>query len=223
MNAYPVLLVKPFAGGEAPIPQDQHLLAERFHVAQDVRGQQHPATAADVADEGAQLPGLGRVEPCRGFVQDHHLGFVNERLGDAHPLRHALGEPAAETCAESPQVELPFDPLPGAACRFALHAPQSCGEIEVLVHGEIGVERRALRQQAEVTLGLAGVAVQIDSQDLHPAAGGAQGTAQQRQRGGFSGAVDAQQAEYLPAAQDQVEPFETLIAPVAAPQVAGLE
>jgi len=57
---------------------------------EDVRGQNDAVFLAEFADQVADLADLNRVEADGGFIEDHHLGRVNDGLGDADALLIAL-------------------------------------------------------------------------------------------------------------------------------------
>ena len=51
---------------------------------------------AELADQVAYAAKLTRVQARGRFVENHHVGFVHDGLGNAHPLTIALGEVAEQ-------------------------------------------------------------------------------------------------------------------------------
>ena len=75
--------------------------ADRLGVGQNVRAEEDGrAPIAQAEDELPHVAASERVQPRHRFVEEYHLGIVDERLGDADSLQHALGE--------APQLEPPL-------------------------------------------------------------------------------------------------------------------
>ena len=86
------------ASATLPLPDDATLAhdgdarAELVHVAQDVRVEEHRLAAlVQALDDALDLDAADRVEPGHRLVEQHELRVVDERLGDADALQHALG------------------------------------------------------------------------------------------------------------------------------------
>ena len=58
---------------------------------------------AQLADQGADLADLDRVEARRRLVEDQDVGVVDHRLGQPDPLAVALGELAEDPILDVPQ------------------------------------------------------------------------------------------------------------------------
>ncbi len=80
-----------------------------------------------------------------------------------------------------------------------LDAAQARGEGQVIIHAEFAIQRRGLRQIADVRLGQHGPAQQIDAADFNFAFVRQQAAGQHLQRGGFARAVVPEQAQHLAA------------------------
>ena len=77
-------------------PVDDHgARAHLLHLVQQVRAQEHRgAGRAQLADELAHVLHAARVEAAGGLVEHDELGAVQQRLGDAEALLHAVAEAA---------------------------------------------------------------------------------------------------------------------------------
>ena len=66
-----------------------------------------------------------------------------------------------------------------------------------LAHGQLGVQRRAIRQKADAAAQLAGMADAIDAVDLHPPRRRDEQAAEDLQDCGLAGAVESEEADHL--------------------------
>ena len=90
-------------GGEAAAGHDRDPPAERFRIRQDVRAEKNGAPLiAQLENERAHVAASAWIETGHRLVEKHHLRIVQQRLRDADPLNHALGELA--------QLQLPLAP-----------------------------------------------------------------------------------------------------------------
>ena len=165
-----------------------------------VRGEENGDVLAllevvDVLPDGR--PGL-RVESHGRLVEEQHAGRVQQSAGDLQPALHAarvgghLGLPAV------PQVHhVEYELHPGVQLG-PWHAVQVGVEAQVLLAGEVAVERRVLEHQADV----APYRVPLPDHVMpgHPRAprGGVREGAQDLDRGRLARAVGPEEAEGLP-------------------------
>ena len=76
---------------EPSFGENRDAAAQRFRIAQHVRAEEHGAAAiAQAKNQLADLAAAERIEPRHRLVEEHELGLVDERLGDADALHHAL-------------------------------------------------------------------------------------------------------------------------------------
>ena len=73
-------------GDDAALVDDQHPLAGRFDLGQDVAREDHRALTAEGFDQLSRLAGLPGVQPCGRLVEDERLGRVDDRLREADAL-----------------------------------------------------------------------------------------------------------------------------------------
>ena len=83
----------PPARHEPAARQNGHAAAQRFGVRQHVRAEEHRASAiAQRQNEIAHFAPAERIETRHRLVEKHDFGIVDQRLGDADALQHALRE-----------------------------------------------------------------------------------------------------------------------------------
>ena len=95
------------AGGQELAPlDDPDRRAEVGQLGEDVAGDQDRlAHLAQFVEQRLHLePGPG-IQARRGLVEDEHRGIMDERLGQAEPLLHPLGEPVDVIVSLVGQVE----------------------------------------------------------------------------------------------------------------------
>jgi hypothetical protein len=87
----PGQLVDAAGGGDLALLEDDHALADRLHVAQQVGAQDeaHVAPRGHVADERQHLLAALGVEAVGGLVEQQQVRVVHQRLGQLDPLLHA--------------------------------------------------------------------------------------------------------------------------------------
>src|SRR5262249_6196348 len=93
-----------------------------------------------------------RIEAGHRFVENHELRIVDERLGDADALQHALREFAQleATLGTDPYL---VEQTSGARAPLSAVVPEEAGEIrQQLFGGQVIVEVRVLRQVADAPL-----------------------------------------------------------------------
>ena len=135
--------------GDATLAHDGDARAELVHVAEDVRVEEHRLAAlVQVLDDALDLDAADRVEPGHRLVEQHELGVVDERLGDADALQHALGVLAQVRVGGALQTDVPEQGLDALAPAARVEAEQPRAEPEELAAGEVVVEVRVLRQVA---------------------------------------------------------------------------
>ena len=154
-----------------------------------------------------QLPELAarhRVHARRRLVQHHQFRLMDERAGQRqlllHAARQAFGQPLAER-GQARHLEQLLAAWP------EVRNPVDLGEeLDVLVDGQVAVEREPLRQVAH-PLGDHGVlAGRVRAQHAHRAGIGVQEAAQQPDGRGLAGAVRPDQPEHLAFGDVEAQP-----------------
>ena len=177
--------------GEAAAVQDRDPVAEHLDVRDDVRGEEHrDAGGAQAGDEVAHLAAPDRVEPAHRLVEENDFGIVHERLGQAHPLQHALGE-LPELAVPGRLVEVhAAQEIGGAGPAGRRPVAEQLGAVlQQLARGEVVVEVRLLGQVAEACVH--GHVGDVVAEDAGAAAGRGHEPHQDLDRRGLAGAVAA--------------------------------
>ena len=173
--------------------QDRDSVAQRLHLAQDVRGQEDGlAVLAGLRHALAECAFLQRIQAARRLVQEQQIGPRHEP-GDQNellpvPLRvgtHLLGRIELEALDQQVpvgDVDVPMD---------------ATQQVERLSSGERGPEVDLARHVRDAPVGLDRICLAVDTEDLRPARRGSDEPEQQADRGGLTGAVRAQVPDHL--------------------------
>ena len=159
-------------------------------------GQNQRVFLAQFPNQLTNFDDLRRIQPHGGFVQNNDLRVSQQSLRNTHPLAVALGQVADQPFFYVGNAGLfhhRFD-LPGAFL-----PPQALGlghEAQVFLRRHFVVQRRKLRQVADVFLSLQGLLGHVVAIDEHLAIGSAQTAGHDVHGGGFSRAVRAQESVY---------------------------
>ncbi len=169
-RAYEVVGVEPFelAGeNELAVAEDRHALAERKHLLEPVRDEEHRyaglVQGSGNLEEAVDLDG---GERRRRLVHDDDSGIEREGLGDLNQLLLGNGEPERYPVEVEPDAE-PFEDRLGV-CMHRLEvdaAPGAQGlapDEDVLDHREVGEERRLLVNHCDPGVASVGRAAQGD-------------------------------------------------------------
>lgn len=173
-------------------------IADFLHLLEEVGAEENgDAVGLEVENKVADLSGAQGVDAGGGFVEDEEAGRLNEGLGEADALQHALGiagETAVSSFGEGGEFEEFLD-----ACvqRFALHSAELAVEFEGFFAGEVFVEIGVFGKIADVfaRVGFEGVF----AENFAGAAGGGEEAEEGLHCGGFSGAIGANEAVDLAA------------------------
>src|SRR6185436_6295721 len=179
---------------QPPLGDDRHARAERLGVRQDVRAEEdRPPLVAQLEDERADIAAAERIQARHRLVQEHDLGIVQQRLGQAHALQHPLRELAqrkAPLGADAEAIERLADALPAVGGGLAEQPPVV---VEQLLGGEVVVEVRVLGKVADAAPDRD--VAERAAEDLGLAAGRKHQLHEQLERRRLAGAVRAQEAE----------------------------
>ena len=139
-----------------------------------------------------------RVETRRRLVQDDQLGLVDQRLGQADALAHALGVLLQDALAIVLEADA-LDQLLGPALPLRpWHVEEPAVEIEGLFRVQKPVQVRFFRQEADALV-LADLGSRL-VEHVRFTLGGEEQSEQQLDGGRLAGAVRPEQAENLAAA-----------------------
>jgi hypothetical protein len=140
-------------------------------------------------EQDPELAARDRIHARRGFVEQQQLGLREQCAYERELLLHAAGERAGEPRTKAIETDSRKQigrARPGQRIR---HTVQACAQVQILVDGQVFVEREALRHQAE----------RADTADLHAAAGRANQVRHEPEERRLAGAIGAQQREQFAA------------------------
>src|SRR4051794_5312338 len=198
-------LVRPRVGHDPAAGDHDGAGADRVDLLEDVGRDDDRLVLGHVADEAADLVLLVRVEAVGGLVQHQDRRVVEDRLGEPdaalEALREGLDRPmqdllelrALDGLADPPR---PLEPV---------QAAHGGDEAEEAVGRHVAVERRALRQVADLTLGLDRPLDDVVTHDRRGAAGRRDEAGQHPHRGRLPGPVRAQEAQHLAANEAEAD------------------
>ena len=149
-----------------------------------------------------------RVEPDRGLVEEQDPGDVQEGAGDLKAPGHPAGELRDEVIAALAQVdevEYAGDPLIDL---LAGHPVEDRMEAEVLLGGELIVERLLLEDEADVAAHRLGPREDVDAGDPDLSGRRPRQRAQHVDRGRLARPVWAQEREHLALVDVKVDPVD---------------
>ncbi len=138
-----------------------------------------------------------RVEPRGGLVEDHQVRLVDERARDGEAALHAAGERLYLVLGALVQLHELEQLVRSLARRGPGDVEVSGVHLQVLAHGELGVEVVDLRHHAEARLDLACLRARIHADDAERAVAERAGTRDHAHGAGLPGTVGAEEAERL--------------------------
>ena len=167
--------------------EDRHLLAEQL------------------IEDPPEIAARDGIDAVGRLVEEEHLGRVDRGAGEAEFLFHAAGEIARQAAPKRRQVaegQQPLGLLPPPAAR---HVVDVGVEVEVLHHGQVGVQPETLAHVADVFLDRLGLADDVPAG--HPGVAGRRvhDGRQQPHGGRLAGAVGPDQAEDFPLRHVEVQ------------------
>ena len=180
---------------EPAVGNDEHPVTDGLDLAQNMAGQDDRVGLAQVADEGADLDHLRRVQADGGFIQNDDLRRAEQRSGNTHTLTVALGQVADQALLHALQARAGRGVLHcGGTIRLFAGALQLGNEQQILLHGHILIQRRQLRQVADAGLGRGGLVGNVVAVDFDRAVRGRNVAGNNVHGGGLARAVGAEQA-----------------------------
>lgn len=185
---------------------DGDAVAEVLEFAEDVGGDEDGfAHALEFLEDGHHFDAGSGVESAGGFVEEEELGVVDEDAGEAESLLHAAAEGADEGSlfvGESDKFEHVFD---GVFALFGGDFVASAEEVEVFGDFHVFVDAKEVGHVADEVADGVGVAGDVVAEYFGTAGAGGKEGGEDAERGGFAGAVGADEAEKVAAVDLQVE------------------
>lgn len=137
------------AGNEGAVFHDRVLTGDHFHIGDNVGGDEHDASLRKFCKQVAKAHTFAGVQAACWFVENQHLGLVQQRLRNADAPFHAAGEfdnAFAAHIAQAEPLQKCVDAVAGVV--FA-QAFESRHIVEIVADGEAGIEAKLLRQIAK--------------------------------------------------------------------------
>ena len=190
----------------APGADDRHLVAELFHLGEDVARQQHRRAAAGNFLDALLKCLLHQGVQARGrLVEDVELGVRGERGHNGHLLAVALGVRAGLL------VRVEFEALDQlvAASGVDAVATQTCQKVDGLKPGEVGPQRHIARHIGDSAMQTDRVAPRVAAEQAHGSAVGPEQAEQHADGGGLACAVRPEEAGDVTRRDGQVEAVES--------------
>jgi hypothetical protein len=194
-------------GRTVQIPRTDHfaLLDEHdgitgdFDFAEEVGVEEHGGAAFSlVANDVANEPAAHGVEAGSGFIEENEFGFMDESLGEADALQHAFrkaAEAAVAMRSEADEIKISGNTV--AELRRSESA-EAAMKRQQFRGGEPVVETKILREETDLATNL--YARKRVIEDLRVTATRFDEAEQHLDGGAFAGAIRAEEAEDLAAA-----------------------
>ena len=182
-------------------PDDRHPVTQRFHLGQDVAGEQHRAPlAAFFLHAGAERGLHQRVESGRGLIQDQQLGIGGQRRDQGDLLPVALG--VRPCLLRRVQVEALQQAGPAVRVQPAAQPPE---QVDDLAAGQVRPERHVTGHVRQPAVQRGSVAPRIAAEQPGRPAAGPQQAEQDPDGGGLTRPVRPEEAVHLPGRHGQVK------------------
>ena len=163
-----------------------------------MRGHQYrDARFRERVDAPPELAPRQRIHAGRRFVEEQDLGLVHQRAGECEPLLEAERKIARRGVEHRGETELRHGPVDAGLLAVAPEPIRAAEEPQVLLHRQVGVERKLLCHVSDAPARRCGRGAQVETGDVQSARRGRKQAAQHPEGGGFSRAIGAEQAENL--------------------------
>ena len=177
---------------------DGDVAAEAFDDFEHVRGEENRGAARDHAvQHRLERAGGDGVHALERLVEKQNLWAVNDGGGEGQFLLHAVrvvGDQGFRLIGELHEVEEFHRALGRDVPAEAVHVAD---EIQIFGAGETAEKRDALRHDTDLTLHFDWIIGEIDPENFHAAGRRREEAGEHFDRGGFAGAVGAEEAEEL--------------------------
>ncbi len=208
---------------ETSLVDDDHRLADRLDLLEDVRREEHRVLPAQPSNHLAKAQDLVGVEPLGGLIEDEQGGRGDQRVGEAHALPKALGEVADEPTAHLGDVR----ELHRAILRAAPLATRDPFDLrakpQVLLDPHLGVQGHGLGHVPDALSRIEAVLHHVVPVHRGGALGGREVGREHLERGALARAVGAEEAHHLAAGHGEGERLHRGAGAEASGEVFGLD
>src|SRR5688572_1900471 len=185
---------------------DGDAIAETLRDLERVRRHHDRVTAARVfAKEILQHLRRLRIEPDHGLVDDDHLGTVEKRARDDELLPHAVAVALHQLILPFEQVEEGEELTQSPLHRLAALVVQAGDESEKFRAGELLINERSVRDEAELRFGRDRIHRDVDAGDTDRPRGRLENPGDHPERRRLARAVRPEEAEQLSLRHSQVD------------------
>ncbi len=210
--------------GDAALVEERHPVANALHPIEQMGGQQHRhAHPLQPADHLQELESGMRVEARGRLVEDGDLGLLHHDLGDAQTLAHAARvgrNPSVDHVGQLHALHRLHDAPADLRSR---NSEQACRVGQILPRRQVIVEAHRIRQVTDPALDLEGLAHRVEAQHLDRAAADLRQPQHHQDGRRLAGAIGAEQAEDLAAANIEVDGVDGALRAVEFQQPARLD
>ena len=137
------------------------------------------------------------IEAVSGFVQDQHIGIVQDRLRQPHPPAKPLGERIDRLVQHAGQSGLRHGPVPRRAGGRAMQIADPGDKAQKFARGHFAISGGAFRQIADFGLRPERVTADVVAADARRAAVGRQKAGHHLHGGGFARPIGPQETQNL--------------------------
>jgi hypothetical protein len=153
--------------------------------------------AGEVLEQVADLDDLGGVEAAGRLIEDQDIGIVDDGLSDADALAVALGELADQLGADLAERAFADDVIDARFDVALRDALELSDEQEVLDDLHFGVDGGSFREVPDTFFDLHGLLLDVEAGNGSLTRSGRQEACEHAHRGGFAGAIGAEEAHDL--------------------------
>src|SRR5258708_5422727 len=161
------------------------------------RHEHRHAAAGQLEQQIPQLAAGHGIDPSRRLIKEENARLVHERRGERQALLPSARKRASDTVSvrrDVREVDGPFDPLVSLS---AFEPVDRAEELQVLLHGQVAVEREGLRDIADVLPHLFAFALDVEAIDRRVPGRRLQEAAEYADECRLAGSVRAKEAEDL--------------------------
>lgn len=197
-------LLERIVGHHMSLMDDDHPLADRFHLGEDMGGEEDGLILSLLTNDLPDLEDLVRVETGGGFVEDQHVGVVEEGGGQTHALFVSFGQGADPLVGLPRQTHHSDHFLDAGAERSQVM--RLADELQVLPYIEVVIKWIQFGEISDFFSDLERVVGHVVAAYLNRTGVGRQVSGDHFEGGGFACAVGAQEAYDLSAVHLKGDP-----------------
>ncbi len=211
---------------DAALVDDDHPVAGLGHFRKDVRAQHDRVSAGETTNQIPRLDDLFRVQARGGFVEDQHLGVVQQRLRQTDTLFVPLRQARAVAIGHVINMGLAHRALDLRLALGLVHRGRQLqlgDKGQILLHRHVGVQGRRFRQVPDAAFRLDRLRKHIKPGDRRRAIGGRHVPGQHAHGRGFAGSVGSEKSKNFALFHTEADIVNRRKGPVAFREVLDLD